>query len=225
MAQAFSLALSQTLLHILTTLQGNASVAIPAATTGGGLQLPANLSSASQTPPAPPSTAGTAPLPMSLAAGNLVVPPFISSYCTLGNPIPSSQAAPSLFGPRSASSFSSPASSFITPHATPLSSGSLNAPSVVPWASPPLGKAFVVGPGYSPIPEKLVAKIRTGLFVELADLLAENLKTEEVEPQTFLDGKLVVSSTKKWVTEITDIITWVQAFTVYSWILCSAHPS
>ena len=143
----------------------------------------------------------------------------------LGNPIPSSQAAPSLSGPRSASSFSSPASSFLTPHATPLSSGSLNAPSVVPWASPPLGKAFVVGPGYSPIPEKLVTKIRTGQFVELADLLAENLKAQEVEPQTFLDGKLVVSSTKKRVTEITDIITWVQAFTVYSWILCSTHPS
>ena len=24
--------------------------------------------------------------------------------------------------------------------------------------------------------------------------------------------------------EITDIVTWVKAFTVYSWIFCSAHP-
>ncbi|KAJ7392186.1 hypothetical protein OS493_013558 [Desmophyllum pertusum] len=70
LAQAFSLALGQTLPHILTALQGNAS-AIPAPTTGGGSQLPADVSSASQTPPAPPappSTAGSVPPPMSLAA-------------------------------------------------------------------------------------------------------------------------------------------------------------
>ena len=35
--------------------------------------------------------------------------------------------------------------------------------------------AFAVGSGYSPIPEKLVTKIRTGQFINLADLLNENL--------------------------------------------------
>ena len=88
-----------------------------------------------------------------------------------------------------------------------------------------LHRSFVVGPGYSPIPEKLVSKIRTDQFIYLADLLAENLKAQETEPQTFLDLKLLVTSSKKRVQEITDIVTWVEAFTAYSWILCSAHPS
>ena len=83
----------------------------------------------------------------------------------------------------------------------------------------------MVGPGYSRIPEKLVTKIRTGQFIDLADLLAENLKGQETELQTYLDGKLLVTSSKKRIQEITDIVTWVEAFTVYSWILCSAHPS
>ena len=83
----------------------------------------------------------------------------------------------------------------------------------------------MVGPGYSPIPEKLVTKIRTGQFIDLADLLTENLKGQETEPQTYLDGKLLVPSSKKRIQEITGIVTWVEAFTVYSWILCSAHPS
>ena len=95
----------------------------------------------------------------------------------------------------------------------------------VPWATSLLHRMFVVGPGYSLIPEKLVMKIRTGQFIDLADLLAENLKVQETEPQTYLDGKLLVTSSKKRIQEITNIATWVEALTVYLWILCSAHPS
>lgn len=53
------------------------------------------------------------------------------------------------------------------------------------------------------------------------------LKGQETEPQSYLEGKLLVSSSRKIVQEITDIVTWVEAFTVYmySWIFCSAHPS
>ena len=40
---------------------------------------------------------------------------------------------------------------------------------------------------------KLVAKIRQGKFMELADLLSINLRAVGQEPQTFLEGKLLVS--------------------------------
>ena len=45
---------------------------------------------------------------------------------------------------------------------------------------PNLNKAFVVGPGYAPVPYKLVSKIRAGLFVDLADLLPDNIRAPSV---------------------------------------------
>ena len=58
---------------------------------------------------------------------------------------------------------------------------------------PNLNKAFVVGPGYAPVPYELVSKITAGHFVHLADLLPDNIRAQEIEPQAFLEGKLVVS--------------------------------
>ena len=63
--------------------------------------------------------------------------------------------------------------------------------------APSVEKAFVVGHGYAPIPGKLVAKITSGAFVEFADLLAENMRAQEAEPHTYLDGKLLVAPAKK----------------------------
>ncbi|CAH3132139.1 unnamed protein product [Pocillopora meandrina] len=40
----------------------------------------------------------------------------------------------------------------------------------------------------------------------MADLLGDNLKAPEVELQTYLDSRLLVSSSKKQIQEITDII-------------------
>lgn len=77
-------------------------------------------------------------------------------------------------------------------------------------SSAAVGKDFVIGPGYSPIPHKLVTKITTGLFVELEDLLPDNLKANKSETQTFLEGKLVVAPARKRIVEIQDILTWVE---------------
>ena len=145
----------------------------------------------------------------STTSGNVVVPSFISTYSTVGNPVFTALGQPPLMAISTPPTFVSPA--------WPAPGTSTFAPSV--------GKAFVVGPGYAPIPAKLVAKITSGVFVELADLLAENLRAHESEPHTYLDGKLVVSPARKRVVEITDILTWVQAFTIYAWVFCNAHPN
>lgn len=89
---------------------------------------------------------------------------------------------------------------------------------------PLLGHAFVVGPGYAPIPHKLVVKITSGQFIDLADLLGDNIRALESEPHAFLDGKLVVATSKKRVSEIADITTWLEAFTLYSLVLCKTYP-
>ena len=74
-------------------------------------------------------------------------------------------------------------------------------------------KAFVVGAGHAPIPAKVVSKIINGQFVDLADLLSANLRAVDQEPHTVLDGKLLVSE-KRRLVEISDILTWTEAFTI-----------
>ena len=67
--------------------------------------------------------------------------------------------------------------------------------------SPTLNKAFVIGPGYAQVTYKLFSKITAGLFLDLAGLLPDNIRTQEIEPQAFLEGKLVVSGSKKRVID------------------------
>ena len=90
---------------------------------------------------------------------------------------------------------------------------------------PNLNKAFVVGPGYAPVPYKIVSKITAGLFVDLADLFSDKIRAQEIQPKACLEGKLAVSGSKKRVIEITDIITWIEAFIIFCMILCHTSPS
>ena len=57
--------------------------------------------------------------------------------------------------------------------------------------TPILHQLFAVGPGFSPVPAKLVSQIVAGEFVELNELL------NELEPQLRFDGWLVLTSTPK----------------------------
>ena len=85
-----------------------------------------------------------------------------------------------------------------------------------PVSAPILHQPFVVGPGYSPIPAKLVGQIVAGKFVELSDLLSSNIVLSEPEPQLLFDGRLVFTSTpKKAKRHIKDIATWMEAFSLY----------
>ena len=81
----------------------------------------------------------------------------------------------------------------------------------------------MVGPGHRHIPTKLVKKITNGEFVELANLLSTNLRAVDLEPQAFLDGKLLVSK-KRRLVEVEDILTWTEAITIYQMVICASHP-
>ena len=124
---------------------------------------------------------------------------------------------PEITGSNSARLSHSFASPVMTTHVSRLASAIVS--SVSPSS---FDKAFVVGPGHPPIPAKLVTKITSGQFVGLADLLSSNLRTVEHEPQTFLDGKLLVSK-KHRAVEIQDILTWTEAFTIFQMVMCATH--
>ena len=92
--------------------------------------------------------------------------------------------------------------------------------------TPPLNQPFVVGPGYSPIPYKVVSQIVAGKYVNLEDLLPENISIQEPEPQLHFDGRLILSNApKKNKKQITEIVSWVEAFTIYSLIIGKFFPN
>ena len=202
LTQAFSRALADSLPSLLSSLReysgGNTNMA---ATSGSFI-------SASNSTQSPASSSSVTPGSTSQSSGTLVVPSFISTYSTLGGPsvvsiLPASSAEhlPVVVGGSCGGAIASVSSTF-----------------------PSLYKAFVVGPGCAPVPYKIVSKITAGLFVDLADLLPDNIQAHEIESQAFLEGKLVVSGSKKRVVEIADIVTWIEAFTIFCMILCHTFP-
>ena len=73
--------------------------------------------------------------------------------------------------------------------------------------APVLDQPFVVGPGFSPIPAKLVAQISTGKYINISDLMAANLPQVDPKPQLLFDGLVVFTSySKRNCRQIEDII-------------------
>lgn len=139
--------------------------------------------------------------------------------------VSSSQGRPALVVPSFVRTFAPPNPSLVSScaiTASPVASQDSVFPSV---SAPILHQPFVVGPGFSPIPAKLVGQIVAGKFVELSDLLSSNIVLSEPEPQLLFDGRLVLTSTpKKAKRRIEDIATWMEAFSVYSFVLTSHFP-
>ena len=165
--------------------------------------------SSSSTPPVPVATPTNVPTGMS---SSLIVPSFV--------PVFSSASLSSI----------APCSSAVYSHPTTINSALASHPIVSPTAFPsltalPLQQPFVVGPGYSPVPFKVVSQITAGKFVNLEDLLAENITMPEQEPQLWFNGQLVLSHTpRKWKRPITDIASWMEAFSIFYLIFCSSFP-
>ncbi len=93
-----------------------------------------------------------------------------------------------------------------------------------PWWFPRRSTAgahpFLVGLQLPPYPAKLVAKIRSVKFVELKELLPDNVAASEqnagiARPQNHLPKQ----------REVTSILTWISAFLTYTAILAEAFPA
>ena len=99
----------------------------------------------------------------------------------------------------------------------------LSVASVLP--QPTLHQPFIIGPGFWPIPGKLVGQIVTGKFVDLDDFLLANNLTSEPELQLLFDGRLILTpAPKKSKRRVEDISTWVEAFSIFCLVLTPYFP-
>ena len=98
--------------------------------------------------------------------------------------------------------------------------------SSLPWLGGPtpgcmaLSKNFSLGETFPPIPEKLVTKIQSEEYVDLAELLPANvevLRRAGAQPSAQGQGQ-------RQLRRVCNLSTWVQCFATYAAILAEAHP-
>ena len=81
-----------------------------------------------------------------------------------------------------------------------------------------LHQLFVVSPGFSPVPAKLVSQVMAGKFVELNELLSANLVLNE--PRASIAVLVLTPTPKNLKWWVDDITSWLEAFSVY----CLIYP-
>ena len=81
-------------------------------------------------------------------------------------------------------------------------------------------QAFILGEGLPPVPVKLVGKICRGEFVDMAELLRDNIEAERRRGSA---GEASRSASQRR-REIPDILSWVQCFGTYACVVASQHP-
>ena len=76
-----------------------------------------------------------------------------------------------------------------------------------------------IGGGLQPIPEKLVRRIQDGHYINRAEMLPVNLEasnaTDDDQPTT----------TKRKLPDVTQIMDWIQCFSIYIAVVSRAKPS
>ena len=80
---------------------------------------------------------------------------------------------------------------------------------------------FVVGEGLPVIPAKLVAKIQRGDYVDMAELLKDNV---EVDRRRSSSMEASVGAGKPSRREVPDLMSWLQCFGIYASIFTAKFP-
>ena len=94
--------------------------------------------------------------------------------------------------------------------------------------NPPVDGAaqtFVLSDGLAPVPAKLVSKILKGEFVDMSELLRDNLEAERKGALLDPSEASSPSSTKCSRREVPDLLSWVQCFGTYMAVIASQQPS
>ena len=94
--------------------------------------------------------------------------------------------------------------------------------------NPPVDGAaqtFVLSDGLAPIPAQLVSKILNGEFVDMSELLRDNLEAERKGALLDPSEASSPSSTKRSRREVPNLLSWVQCFDMYMAVIASQQPS
>ena len=85
------------------------------------------------------------------------------------------------------------------------------------------GKPFILSEGLPPVPCKLVARILKGEFIDMAELLRDNLEAQRRASAVAQVGAAAASNAKSR-REVPDLMSWVQCFGTYIAVVTSQFP-
>ena len=88
--------------------------------------------------------------------------------------------------------------------------------------APPAGLS--IGAGLPPVPQKLVAKIQSGEFVDMAELLPDRMGLSAARNDLATDEKEGKQGSKSKRRQVTNILEWVQCFSIYMAVVSEKHP-
>ena len=154
-------------------------------------------------PSQPTTSRASAPGNLSVAQGMFNAPSFVSDI--------------SGSVPEACSSIPPPQPSLSVFHPTNNIPSATSAPNI-PNPNLGLDKAFSLGPGRAPIPPKLVSRILSDKFIELTELLPENLDEPLSDTTSFaIEGSTIfpVSRSSHERKSNLDILSWVECFNSY----------
>ena len=78
-----------------------------------------------------------------------------------------------------------------------------------------------IGAGLPPVPHKLVQKIQSGEFVDMAELLPDRMGIQSTYEPDEKDGKRSIKSKRR---QVTGILEWVQCFSIYTAVIADKKP-
>lgn len=86
-----------------------------------------------------------------------------------------------------------------------------------------VGKPFVLSEGLPPVPHKLAARILRGEYIDMAELLRDNLEAQRRAASTPSQTQGSAHH-QKHRREIPDLLSWVQCFGTYMAVVTSKYP-
>ena len=88
-----------------------------------------------------------------------------------------------------------------------------------------VGKPFVLSEGLPPVPHKLVIRVLRGDFVDMAELLRNNLEAQRRLLSVPVSSSSPSTPSARARREVPDLLSWVQCFGTYVAIVTSKYPA
>ena len=104
------------------------------------------------------------------------------------------------------------------------SDGTTDVPPKATTSKGAVARPFILSEGLPPVPHKLLSRIQRGEYVDMAELLRDNLEAQRRSSSQPASCSSTGSNPSRSRREISDLLSWVQCFGIYIAVVTSKQP-